>query len=161
MKSFNSIILVLCASLLLSACAHREGTYGTAGDTTVNAKGVFSTLADVATVADGSYDVYVPLSDFPRTDIRVEQDGGTGTITLTVLGSMESGCTWADADTCTYDDIGLDFYKAATFTTTPVKLIDNGDMLEGFTWMKLTFVVAGAAADASYKVMQAKIRPGV
>jgi hypothetical protein len=162
MKRFNFAILFVLLVAVLGGCATKPPVYGAAGDTTLSSKGLVNTMAEASSVADGTYHVYIPQKEFVRTDFRITMSGGSGTITLTIHGTMEGGCTWADEETCTYDDIGLDFYTQASFVDadSPVKLIDNGEKIKAFTWIRLTFVIAGAAADGSYQVMRSALYPG-
>lgn len=128
----------------------------------VTRKGVAADLAAATGVADGTYDVYVRLKDFKRADFTIVQSGGSGTISYQVFGTRLPGAsTVAQAATLTYIDVGLSYYGSATFTGATTELIDDGAKLEGITWIKLTFTVAGASADASYSVNPYYLYPSV
>lgn len=125
-------------------------------------RGVVAVHTDQTAVADGTYQVYIDLRYFKRADIRVVQDGGSGTIQFQTYASWDPGDDlWTAASTLDYDDIGLDIYLDAVFSDAIERLLDAGQNLEGATWLRLTFTVAGASADASYKVIRAQTKPKV
>ena len=132
--------------------------------TTNTPRGVVSIETDQSSVADGSYDVYVDLRYFKRTDIRVVQDGGSGTISFTVNASWDPGGDIFNPETgLDYDNVGVDVYLhgTGTFIDAIEKLLDAAQILQGATWVKLTFTVSGAASDASYKVITSQVYPKV
>lgn len=126
-----------------------------------NHKGLVRVEVDASTVADGSFDVYVDMRRYKRTEIIVIQDGGSGAIEFVIAATWDP-----DADNVTeaasldYIDIGLSFYSLATFPDPTEELLDDGWKQYGVTWLKLTFTVAGASADAAYKVTSSRINPG-
>lgn len=124
-------------------------------------KGVASYAATATGVADGTHTVYVDLREYKRSDMRIAQDGGSGTISFQVYLSWEPIGGSATQETINYDDVGLDFYGSATFTDASERLIDNGAMLLGVTFLKIVFTVSGASSDASYTVNHSRIKTGV
>ena len=131
------------------------------GAQTSTPRGVIGTVADATAVADGTFDVYIDLRYYTRTDVRVVQSGGSGTISFTAHVSWESGGDYfTPAIGLNYDDVGLEFYGSATFTDATEHLLDNAGIFLNASWMKLTFTVSGASSDASYSVIAGKTVPG-
>ena len=140
---------VLVALLAAAGCTKQvEETFGTKE----RAAGVYWEDISETNIADGTYPVYVNVKRVSRPDFRIVQDGGSGTSAFQVFASWTPGTTGPGA---TYDDIGLEFYGAATFTDAVSKLIDDGAKLKTATWVKIVFTVSGASADASYTIEQA------
>jgi hypothetical protein len=121
-------------------------------------RGTVEVVTTQTAVADGTYSVYVDVRQVERIDFRVTQSGGSGTISMQVFASWEPGEPATAKESLAYDDVGLEFYGSATFTGSPVKLIENGNKLATATFVKLVFTVAGASADASYQVVKATLR---
>jgi hypothetical protein len=122
--------LVACAFVLAPA----EDSFAQAN---YMRKGVASYAATATGVADGTHTVYVDLREFKRSDMRIAQSGGSGTISFQVFLSWEPIGGTATRETINYDDVGLDFYGSATFSDASERLIDNGEMLLGICGRKL------------------------
>ena len=149
MRVKTILIAVLCA-VALTAChtQPRDLNYAT-----IEKKGDVLWKDSTETgLADGAHVEYINLRSVTRPDFRIVQDGGSGTIVFAVSASWTPNTTAAAA---TYDDIGLDFYGAATFAAATTKLLDDGRKLRTAIWLKIVFTVAGASADASYTLEQA------
>jgi hypothetical protein len=162
MKRFLIIALVAFLAGCGASCPQQVEPIALMGAIDSNDKGMVHVLADETGVADGSFEVYIDLRKFKRGDFLVEQSGGSGTISFIVEVSYDpGGNTPTAAQALTYTDVGLAYYSNATFTDLTEILNDNGWKLYAVTWMRLTFTVSGAAADASYKVTASRIHPDV
>lgn len=109
-----------------------------------------------AALADGAHPVYLDMRDFERTDFRVVQSGGSGSISFQVYASWEPFGTAAPSTVSDWDDVGEAFYAnvGGVFSDATEILIDDFSRLHGATALKILFTVAGASSDASYSIYQ-------
>jgi hypothetical protein len=99
----------------------------------------YSTLAAVTNGTDGTYYYYIPMAGYMRLDMQAELSGGTGTVTLTVEGSIQADGT-APAS-LTYQDVTNLAYGSASFTATNM-LIDNTQLFGAFNYVRVKIVAA-------------------
>jgi hypothetical protein len=99
----------------------------------------YSTLAAVTNGTDGTYYYYIPMAGYMRLDMQAELSGGTGTIALTVEGSIQADGT-APAS-LTYQDVTNLAYGSASFAATNM-LIDNTQFFGAFNYVRVKIVAA-------------------
>lgn len=109
----------------------------------------YQTLADITDGTDGTYYYYVDMTGYRKSGFQLELDGGSGTITVTVEGSLQAdGTAQASA---TYQDITSDTFGSASFTSTDM-LIDNGEKLSLFKFVRLKVVANSGSNDADWTI---------
>jgi hypothetical protein len=114
-----------------------------------------ATLADVTNGTDGTYYYYVDMNGYRKLGLQLELSGGSGTVTVTVEGTIQDDGT-AQAS-CTYQDITNDTFGQANFTATDM-LIDNGEKLAAFHFVRVKVVAAtGGANDADWTIYSKKL----
>lgn len=100
-------------------------------------------IADVTNGTDGTYNYYVSMDTFKGSGFQLILDGGSGTVTVKVFGSLETGVAPASA---TYEDVTNDVFGSATFTASAL-LLDEAGKLSVCKWVKIEVVAATSAAD--------------
>jgi hypothetical protein len=149
MKIRNLVFVLLVFAIVGCASSQPVELFG-AIEKKGDVQWIYTIKADLS---DGTHIEYIPLKRVTRPDFRVVQSGGSGTISFQVFASWSAGAATGAA--ASYDDVGLDFYGASTFTGATSRLIDDGTMFRTASWLKLVFTISGASADASYVIDQA------
>lgn len=115
------------------------------------------TLADVTNGADGTYYYYIDMEGYRESVYQLELNGGSGTVTVTVEGSVQNDGTAADS--CEYDDVTSATFGSASFTSSTT-LVDNASKLAVFKYVRIKVVAAtGAADDADWTIYHRRL-PG-
>lgn len=102
------------------------------------------TLADEEDKADGTYYYYVTMDGYKQLGLGLILDGGSGTVTVTVEGTMQDDGTAAAS--CTYFDVTNGIYGAADFTASAV-LYDSDKKCGNFKYMRVKVVADTTGAD--------------
>ena len=114
---------------------------------------VEETLADVTNGADATYYYYFDMDGFKYFTTQLTLNGGSGTCTATVEATIQDDGT-APAS-CTYVDITLSEFGAASFTASDMLI---GDVAYGFKYVRIKIVAAtGAADDADWTIYNKKL----
>lgn len=110
----------------------------------------FSTLVAVTNGADATYDYYIPMAAYTRLDMHLVLSGGSGTVTVTVWGSIQADGT-APAS-LNYLDVTNQAYGSASFTSS-IMLVDNSDFFAAMNYVRVRVIAATAAAnDADWTI---------
>ena len=116
---------------------------------------VTETLASVTNGADETYYYYVDMNGYRKAGFQLTLNGGSGTCTVTVEGSIQDDGT-APAS-CAYLDITSATFGAANFTASNV-LIDNDEKLACFKYVRLKVVAStGDADDADWTIYSKRL----
>ncbi len=111
-------------------------------------------LANVTNGADDTYYYYTDMNTFSKLGIQLALDGGSGTVTVTLEGTLQDDGT-APAS-CTYIDISSAF-GAASWTASTV-LVDDTGYCGLFKYIRVKVVAStGAADDADWKITAKKL----
>jgi hypothetical protein len=113
---------------------------------------VYSTIADVTNGADGTYDYYVDMEDKNTCGFQLQLDGGSGTVTVKVYGTIQNDGTAAAS--CDYQDITNDVFGVASVTSSDM-LIDDSEKLSAMKYVKVE-VVAAASGTADWTIYSSK-----
>jgi hypothetical protein len=114
---------------------------------------VEETLADVTNGADATYYYYFDMDGFKYFTTQLTLNGGSGTCTATVEATIQDDGT-APAS-CTYVDITLSEFGAASFTASDMLI---GDVAYGFKYVRIKIVAStGAADDADWTIYNKKL----
>ena len=104
-KYWNILFAALFAFAVLAPVSAQAQTVSTP-------RGIIEIETEQTGVSDGTYHVYIDLRYYKRTDIRVTQDGGSGSIVLQVYASWDPGGGFFVPETgLDYDDIGESIYQ--------------------------------------------------
>lgn len=109
----------------------------------------YSTLTAVTNGTDGTYYYYIPMASFTRLDMQLVLSGGSGTITITVEGSIQADGT-APAS-LSYLDVTNQAYGSASFTSS-IMLVDNSWFFEAMNYVRVKVVAASGANDADWTI---------
>ena len=110
----------------------------------------FSTLVAVTNGADATYYYYIPMAAYTRLDMQLILSGGSGTVTVTVEGSIQADGT-APAS-LNYLDVTNQAYGSASFTAS-IMLIDNSDFFAAMNYVRVKVVAAtGGANDGDWTI---------
>lgn len=108
---------------------------------------LFDTLAAVTNGTDGTYYYYLNMDNFKYAAIQCTLSGGTGTVTVTVEGSVQNEQTNSSA---IYQDITSSFFGVASITATGMFVIDTPT---SFKWVRVKVVASTAAVnDADWTI---------
>jgi len=103
---------------------------------------------------DNPYTYYIDMEGYSECGVDVELDGGSGTATLTVLGTRQDDGTAAAS--CTYNDVGSDMYGAASWTD-DASLHDTNKIAGQFKYLKFVVTLdVSVSDDASFKLTTRK-----
>lgn len=112
------------------------------------------TLANVTNGADGTYYYYMDLRGFRKAGCQFTLNGGSGTVTVTLEGTMQQG---ADHTALSYSDITSDVFSVANWTANDI-VADNSEKLALFSFIRWKVVAStGAADDADWKLDSSKV----
>jgi hypothetical protein len=110
----------------------------------------FSTLVAVTNGADATNYYYIPMASYTRLDMQLILSGGSGTVTVTVEGSLQADGT-APAS-LNYVDVTNQAYGSASFTAS-IMLIDNSWFFEAMNYVRVKVVAAtGGANDGDWTI---------
>jgi hypothetical protein len=110
----------------------------------------FSTLVAVTNGADATNYYYIPMASYTRLDMQLILSGGSGTVTVTVEGSLQADGT-APASLA-YVDVTNQAYGSASFTASIV-LVDNTQFFCAFNYIRVKVVAAtGGANDGDWTI---------
>jgi len=109
-----------------------------------------STLASVVNGTDGTYYYYVDMAEYRELGLHLILDGGSGSVTVTVEGTMQDDGT--DPASCTYADISSAVYGSASWTASAV-LMDSSKLAGQCKYVRVTVVASTAGAnDADWTI---------
>ena len=110
----------------------------------------FSTLVAVTNGTDATNYYYIPMASYTRLDMQLILNGGSGTVTVTVEGSIQADGT-APAS-LGYADVTNQAYGSASFTSS-IMLIDNSDFFAAMNYVRVKVVAAtGGANDGDWTI---------
>ena len=110
----------------------------------------FSTLVAVTNGTDATNYYYIPMAAYTRLDMQLVLSGGSGTVTVTVEGSIQADGT-APASLA-YIDVTNQAYGSASFTAS-IMLVDNGWFFEAMNYVRVKVVAAtGGANDGDWTI---------
>lgn len=116
-------------------------------------------IASVTNATDGTYPYYIDMDTFKKVGFQISADGGSGTVTVTIEATMQDDGT-APAS-CTYEDVTLSLFNAASFVTTTAdiySLIDNSEVLSLYKYVKIKVVADTTGAnDADWTIRSKKV----
>ncbi len=110
----------------------------------IDTKYVGDVVADVTNGVDATYTYYLDMSSFRKLGLQLEINGGSGTVTVTIEGTIQDDGTAAAS--CTYQDIGSATFGAASWTADAM-LIDNAEKLACYKYIKIKVVASTGGAD--------------
>jgi hypothetical protein len=111
-------------------------------------------LANVTNGADGTYYYYTDIDTFSRIGLQLALDGGSGTCTVTIEGSLQDDGT-APAS-CVYVDIST-LFSASSWTASAIIADDTGATAV-LKYLRVKVVAAtGGANDADWKITAKKL----
>jgi hypothetical protein len=116
------------------------GAFKTAGMSMYSSE----TLASVTNGEDDTYYYYIDMSGYKQLGLQLILSGGSGTVTVTVEGTIQDDGT-AQAS-CTYADITNAIYGAANFTASAV-LYDSDKESGIFKYIRVKVVASTTGAD--------------
>jgi len=109
-----------------------------------------STIADVTNGTDGTYNYYIDISSFRKLGSQLTLNGGSGTVTVKVYGTVQDDGT--SASSCAYQDIANSTFGSASWTADDM-LIDNVEKLACYKYIKIEVVAStGGADDADWRI---------
>lgn len=114
-----------------------------------------TTPDDVTNGTDGTYYRYVSMDGFKKTGTILELNGGSGTVTVTLEGTMQDeGLAPASRS---FKDITSLIFGVASFTADDV-LLDDVEALAVFTYLRFKIVAAtGGANDADWAIYNTRL----
>lgn len=113
-------------------------------------RSAYETVVDVTNETDGTNNYYLDMDGFKRLDMQLIIGAGSGSMTVTVEGTIQDDGTAASS--CTYVDVTNAAYGAASFTASNV-LNDAAEYMGGFKYVKIKSVSStGGANDADLTV---------
>lgn len=101
-------------------------------------------LADVTNGADDTYYYYLDMSGYRRGGFQFVLDGGSGSVTVTVEGTLQDDGTAASS--CTYADITSATFGVASTTSSTIWIDDTGK-LGLYKYIRVKVVASTSAAD--------------
>jgi len=114
-----------------------------------------STLAEVTNGADNTYYYYVDMSTYRKAGFQFILEGGSGTVTGTIEGTLQDDGTIPAS--CTYDDITNDLFGVASITASGT-WIDDAGALGLFKYARIKIVAStGAADDADWTIFHKRL----
>lgn len=112
-------------------------------------------LINEANITDGTYYRYVDMDTFKKSGFQLILNGGSGTVTITIGGTMQDDGTAPGS--CTYDDVTNAVFGSSSFTASDT-LIDDGEALAVFKYIQVTIVAStGGANDADCTIYHKRI----
>jgi hypothetical protein len=115
---------------------------------------VSATLADLASMGDGTTYYYIDMEGFRRLSLQLELDGGSGTMTATIEMTLQNDGT-AQAS-CSYLDVTASAYGTSTYTTSSM-LVDDTGYFANAKYVRVKIVISGASNDAALTIYSGKI----
>jgi hypothetical protein len=113
--------------------------------TSSDSAGFFKLHAKITNGVDGTYDYYVSMVDALRLGIAFVLNGGSGTVTIKVYGTLTNDGTPL-ASISDWVDITTDMYGVASFTASDL-LNDDSNAFALFAGVKIEVVAATGGAD--------------
>jgi len=110
---------------------------------------VGETLAAVTNGTDATYYYYVDMSGYKRGSFQLILDGGSGTVTVTIEGTLQDDGTAAAS--CTYVDITNATFGAASYTSSDI-LADNSEKCGCYKYIRVKVVAASGSNDANWTI---------
>ncbi len=111
-------------------------------------RNVSATLADVTNGADDTYYYYMDVEATPRWALQLILGGGSGTVTVTVEGTLQDDGTAAAA--CAYADVTADIFGVASYTASDMLVCD---VPIPFKYVRVKVVAnTGGADDADWTI---------
>ena len=111
-----------------------------------------STPVDEVNETDGTYYEYLDMAGYRHASLQLELDGGSGTVTVTVEGSIQDDGTAAAS--AAYQDISL-LYGASSWTADAI-LTDPSGEAANFRFIRTKRVHATTGSNNSDAVIYAK-----
>lgn len=113
-------------------------------------KYVKNQLAAITNGADETYYYYLSMDEYRFAAIQCTLDGGSGSVTVTIEGSVENENTPASA---AYQDITSSFFGVASITASGMFIFDTP---VPFRWIRVKVVANTAGADDADWTIDAK-----
>ena len=101
-------------------------------------------LVSVTNGADGTYYYYVDMDGYGELGLQLLLNGGSGTVTVTIEGTMQDDGT-AQAS-CTYIDQTSEVYGTASYTASAI-LLDTSHVAGQFKYLRVKVVASTTGAD--------------
>jgi hypothetical protein len=121
----------------------------------LNTTFIAETLAEVTNGTDGTYYYYVDMDTFRKTGWQLVLDGGSGSVTATVEGTIQNDGTAMSS--CAYEDVTSDLFGAASFTADAL-LVDNAEALAVCKYVRIKIVAStGGSNDADWTIYHARL----
>jgi hypothetical protein len=111
-------------------------------------------LADVENGTDGTHPYYVDMREFSKLGLELTLSGGSGTVTVTVWGSLLNDGT-SPADITDWKDITSAFYGVAGFTSDDMLIDDIGKFVL-FSFVKVQVLAASGSNDADWNIRSSR-----
>lgn len=126
------------------------GAWKTAEQAGSDTKHVETTLADENPGTDGTHYYYLDMDGFSGFGCQLSLNGGSGTVTVTVEGTMQDDGTVQAS--CTYQDITISLTGSSSIvapSATPVNdmIIDNGNITGYMKYVRIKVVAASGSND--------------
>lgn len=114
-----------------------------------------TTLAEVSDGTDGTYYYYVDMQGFRKLALQLILDGGSGTVTATVEGTVQDDGTVASS--CTYVDVTSAAYGTDSYIDDEV-LIDDTSFFSNFRYVRVKVVASTTGSnDADWTIYSRKV----
>jgi len=125
----------------------------TAEQDPLDSRDKYPILCEVTNGTDGTYYYYIDMERFREAGLQLILDGGSGTVTVTIEGTME-GTGEAAAD-CTYSDVSS-LWGASDWTADDI--LTDGDKVAGqFKYLRAKVVAdTSDADDADWTIYSSK-----
>ncbi len=103
---------------------------------------------------DDTYLYYIDMESYNRLSLQFVLNGGSGTVTVSVQGTIQNDGTTSDL--CTYEDITNDAFGVSSWTASSLALDDTG-FFGSFKYIKITVIAStGASDDADWTIYYKK-----
>lgn len=113
------------------------------------------TLADITNGTDATYEYFVDMTGYRKGSFQLELNGGSGSVTVTIEGSLQDDGTAAAS--VTYQDISNATFGAASWTADAI-LNDDTEKLASYKYVKVKVVAAtGGANDADWTIYHKRL----
>ena len=135
------------------AYSQPEDLYSTQETNPLSSQHTSATVADTSSVTDGTYYYYIDMDDYRKLGLQIEITPGSGTVTVTIQGSLQDDGTAAGS--CAYIECTYDTFNVVN-TTTDDLWIDDAEKLAPFKYVRITAVHATGGSNDSGLTVYAK-----
>jgi len=99
---------------------------------------------------DGTYYYYIDMNTYSRAGLQLVLDGGSGTVTATLQGTIQDDGTAAAS--CTYDGTDITIGGASSWTADAL-LLDDAGIFGCLHYLRIKIVANSGADDADWTIL--------